>query len=157
MSITTSAFPMLYSAQRYADIHSTCTKVKVGCAIVSGYDRVVYGANRSFPDCTKTGCRRKALYGNQASEHRLPSDCAAIHAEIDALCNYAYTVSEIGKYDTEVYITRYPCEACARALISLGVNEVIYGRQQAASEYTKQMFKDANISLVHISDWGDNK
>lgn len=139
----------LSAAQDYANKNSTCCKVQVGSVIVSNKG-VVFGCNHGMSDCKNNGCRRIKLYGNASKEHRLPSDCDAVHSEVDAIGRAA----KLG-FKTEgatIYVTRYPCEACARAIVSAGISEVIYGREQSISSYTSAIFKAGGVKVLG-SNW----
>lgn len=141
-------------AQEYADKESGCKKVAVGSALVinSVYEIVVYGANKTLPICCKEqGCRRIDLYGEDSKNHRLPSDCRAIHSEIDAIAQAAaFGMSTRG---ATMFITRYPCESCARAIVRAGIKKVYYGREQEISEETKKIFEAGNVIVKWIKGW----
>ena len=98
-----------------------CTKVTVASLLeCTSPDAVVLGRNHVFGhNCAKEGCNRIRLYGENSCNHRLPSDCMSIHSEVDAIANAARN-----GYSTKgatIYVTRYPCEACARAIIQAGI------------------------------------
>jgi dCMP deaminase len=138
----------LYLAQNYAEKASGCLKVRVGCIIVKNNRAVSLGANRTIPDlCTTArGCLRVEKYGENTKVHRNPEDCRAIHAEIDAICtNHSDLVG------ATLYVTRYPCEACARVIIDAGIYRVVYGREQKISSETAQLFDRYNIDVIHYS------
>lgn len=144
----------LNEAQEYADSYSGCKKVAVGSILLPKTDSniVVYGCNTSLPvSCRETGCRRVELYGEDSKNHRLPSDCRSIHSEIDVI-----TQAAKWGYPTNgsiLIVTRYPCEACARAIVNAGIREVYYGRQQVISEETAEIFKRGLVKCVHVSSW----
>lgn len=136
-------------AQLYAEGYSGCIKVKVGAAIVKHGKLVSLGANKSYPDlCTTRGCLRVELYGDNYKSHRLPSDCRAIHSEIDAISSAMVDLN-----DSVIYVTRYPCEACARAIVSAGISYVVYGRRETISEETQRIFDYGHVNVYHKSDW----
>lgn len=139
-------------ADDYAEFYSGCQKVKVGCCIVKNNHIIGLGANRSMPNiCSREGCLRVALYGNDDKTHRDPSDCRAVHSEIDALADCASSTESTE--GATVYVTRYPCEACARALVSAKVSRVVYGRKQEISFQTQNIFNQAGCSVYHAKDW----
>ena len=148
----------LNSAQKYADKFSGCKKVRVGCLIICT-DRyatdIVYesfGANIGIGyNCLKDGCRRIKLYGEASKDHRLPSDCNSLHSEINAIANAAKCC--MSTRGATMFVTRYPCESCARAIVSAGIKAVYYGREQEISEYTKQIFDNGGVKYYHVSDW----
>lgn len=147
--IDTAAENMLTLAHNYAQMESGCQKVQVGCVITQYECIVALGTNRAIPDlCKVRGCLREELYGNNSKVHRNPSDCRAIHSEIDAICHARQSL--VG---ATIYVTRYPCEACARAIIAAGIAHVVYGRTQEITEETRKMFEDYNIECCHMSHW----
>lgn len=147
----------LDTAQQYANINSTCRKVAVGCAIVPREGVAVFGANRSVDvNCIVSGCLRVQKYGENGKQHRNPSDCRAVHSEVDAITRAAkWGVSTVG---ATAYVTRYPCEACARALVAAGISEVVYGRKAEISEETEAIFGFNGIKVIHAKwDYDDTE
>ena len=146
---------LLNMAQNYANIFSGCTKVAVGCVIVEDTlapNLFIFGANTSFPDnCKISGCLRVEKYGDNSKSHRNPDDCRAIHSEINAISSAAR--EGVNLKDKTIIVTRYPCEACARAIAHSGIKQVVYGRKQKISELTKQIFKFAGVAVIHIPEW----
>lgn len=141
----------LDAADRFAVAHCGCKKVHVGCVLVNPKNGLILssGVNRAIPNkCKSEECMRIQKYGEASKDHRLPSDCRAIHSEVDAICRCA--VNTRGSY---AYVTRYPCEACARALVAAGVRAVFYGRQQEISEEAKHIFASGNVRVHHINNW----
>ena len=146
----------LDTAQEYANRVSGCNKVAVGSAIVKDGKLVALGANRCLPDLCKTrrGCMRVELYGEDSKSHRNPEDCRAIHSEIDAICSAAS--SGISVKGASIFVTRYPCEGCAKAIIAAGINCVYYGGTAQISEQTAKMFANYDVTCVYIRDWKED-
>ena len=152
---------VLDSAHEYANKNSTCCKVKVGsCIIPNGDDSLfgletfkhaVYGCNHGYENCKENGCRRIRLYGEASKEHRLPSDCDSIHSEIDSICRAAS--KQILTKGATIFVTRYPCEACARAIVAAGIKKVVYGRKESISEYTAEIFSKNEVKVEKIKGW----
>jgi dCMP deaminase len=139
-------------AGAYAKEMSGCTKVSVGSCIVKNGAVVSLGANRTMPDLCKTrGCLRIELYGNNSKAHRNPEDCRAIHSEVDAIGNAAR--AGVNLDGATIYVTRYPCEACARLIITSGIKRVVYGRNQKVSTMTLQMFESAGVECYNESQY----
>lgn len=145
---------ILDEAQEYADEMSGCKKVTVGSAICLNDTNkvIIFGANCTLPgDCKEVGCLREELYGENNKSHRLPSDCRAIHSEIDAICkctNFGFSCK-----GATILVTRYPCEACARAIVNSGITKVYYGRKQEISDLTKEIFKGGGVKAYWIKGW----
>ena len=138
-------------AHRYPKTMTGRKKVHVGSIIVSDDNRTILGigANRAFPDlCKFRECLRVEKYGDNDKTHRGPADCRALHSEIDAICNSISSVK-----GATIFVTRYPCEACARAIVAAGIHEVVYGRQQKITEETQRIFDDAGVSVVWFKKW----
>lgn len=146
---------LMKKAQLYADFNSDCNKVAVGSALmvrVGGIEFAIYGANCTLPqNCKDVGCLREYLYGEDSKNHRLPSDCRAVHSEIDAITQAAKR--GISTNRATIIITRYPCEACARAIVGAGIAKVYYGRNQEISEETKKIFEAGHVKVEWINDF----
>lgn len=143
-------------AQLYANKVSGCNKVAVGSAIVKNGRIIALGANRGVPDLCKTqrGCLRVEKYGEDSKSHRNPEDCRAIHSEIDALCSAAS--SGISVDGASIFVTRYPCEGCAKAIISAGIKRVFYGGTARISQQTADMFDEYEVEFTYIPDWKED-
>lgn len=139
-------------ADWYASKASGCCKVAVGCVIVQDERIISFGANQSImSNCKLYGCYRQRRFGDDSKIHRNPEDCSAVHSEIDALAN----LHESAKGAT-VYVTRYPCEGCAKALIAAGVSRVIYGGSAQISLITDKMFDNYDIRVFWVPDWKED-
>ena len=135
-------------ADEFARNYTGCMKVHVGCIIVKPNGRIAgMGANTSNPCCKSKGiCHRIELYGENSKEHRLPSDCNAVHSEINAIIDAGHDCK-----GSTAYVTRYPCESCARALVQAGIKKVVYGRGQEISDHTKEILK--GVEVVWEKEW----
>ena len=140
-------------ALSYAKSLSGCNKVAVGSAIVKDGVVIGLGANRAIPDLCKTtrGCLRIEKYGEDSKIHRNPEDCRAIHSEIDAIC--AAAKAGVSTSGATIYVTRYPCENCAKALVAAGIKRVVYGGTTYTSEATDQILNDGLIDHYMANGW----
>ena len=139
----------LTRAQNYAEQNSTCAKVHVGALIITEDGHLVYGSNNGVMNCKKHGCRRVRLYGENSKIHRLPSDCDALHSEIDAICKAAS--KGLNLENAAIYVTRYPCEACARAIGASGIKKIYYGRNESISEYTQVILQNYGVDVEKVN------
>lgn len=146
---------LMEKAQLYAEDKSGCNKVAVGSVLLASVDSLefaIYGANCTLPQsCREVGCLRKSLYGEDSKNHRLPSDCRAIHSEIDVITQAAKR--GISTNGATIIVTRYPCEACARAIVGAGIAKVYYGRNKEISEETKKIFEAGHVKVEWIKDF----
>lgn len=143
-------------AGEYAEQFTGCTKVGVGSCLVKDDTIISMGANKAIPDlCTSSrGCLRVELYGENSKLHRNPEDCRAIHSEVDAIGRAAKV--GVSTQGATLYVTRYPCEACARLIITAGIKRVVYGRNQPISELTRQMFESAKVECYNCREYQEN-
>lgn len=145
----------LKMAGDYAKDATGCLKVSVGSCIVTIFGETILGANRVIGHrCEKEGCLRIAKYGDNAKTHRNPDDCLAIHSEIEAICRAASR--GVNVRGGAIFVTRYPCEACARAIVAAGIKKVVYGRSQEISAMTKQIFEDAGVRYYNCVDYQED-
>ena len=140
-------------ALSFARKRSGCNKVAVGSVIIKDNRAIAVGANRAIPDYCKTsrGCLRMEKYGNDSKVHRDPSDCRAIHSEVDAICSAACNGASIN--GATICVTRYPCESCAKAIVASGIAQVYYGGTADISEQTRLIFDIAGINVYKVEDW----
>lgn len=103
-------------------MRSTCARSQVGCVIVDEYQRIVAtgynGTPSGYPHCLCT-------------EEGDPCD-DTIHAEINALITADYH-----RIHT-VYVTSFPCKACAMALANTPMKRLVYRdlyRDMSGSKY----------------------
>lgn len=140
-------------AGAYAKYNTGCTKVSVGSCVVKGEKILAVGANRAIPDLCRSqrGCLRIEKYGTNSKLHRNPEDCRAIHSEVDAIGDAAKRGNSTE--GATIYVTRYPCEACARLIITAGIKRVVYGRNQIISDLTKDMFESYGVECYNCGDY----
>ena len=142
----------LKMASHYANQMSGCVKVKVGSCIVKNDSIVAFGSNRTMPNlCKHKGCLRVEKYGNNFKAHRNPDDCRAIHSEVDAIGNAVR--NGVNLSGSTIYVTRYPCENCARLIVTSGIKHVVYGRQQEISRMSSSIFESAGVSCYSEKEY----
>ena len=144
---------ILTLADNYAKQNTTCKKTAVGCYLVEegGWRKVLgKGANRGGVNCREEGCLREELFGDNSKEHR--SVCRCVHSEINALSRVADDRKVCLKGAT-AFVTRYPCDACAKALVEAGIKGVVYGRPFEISEEAKTLFRENAVEVIHMADW----
>lgn len=71
-----------------------------------------------------------------------------MHSELNAILNYKGESLEGSK----IYVTLFPCNECAKAIIQSGIKEVIYFNNKyegtPAVEASKKMFNSAKVKLT---------
>ncbi len=143
-------------AYSYAQNTSGCCKVAVGSLIEKDNVIIAMGSNQAMPNLCKSprGCLRKELYGDDSKVHRNPADCRAIHSEVDAICAAAMQGSSTK--GATIFVTRYPCESCAKAIVAAGITHVIYGGTADISQETRKILDDGHVDIAKADGWRED-
>lgn len=136
----------LQLAQNYANTFSECQKVKVGSLIVHDGNYIL-GANTVIPGfCDRVGCNKVLPHDG------LPHCVSTIHSEIQAIIRAKRNLD-----GATIFVTRYPCESCARAIVTAGIDKVVYGRAPKISTDTERIFAEAGIEVIHIPEFNPSE
>ena len=136
----------MLSAERSKDPHT-----QVGACIVGEDNRILSVGYNGMPQ----GCEDDDMpWGRDGSA--LDSKYMFVcHAELNAILNYRGNESVRG---AKVYVTLFPCNECAKALIQAGIKEVIYiSDKYASSESTmasKKMFDMTGVKYRQFKPAG---
>lgn len=120
---------------------------KVGAVIVDKKNRIVSLGYNGFP---------REVDDDMDSRHERPNKYFFTeHAERNAIFNSRENLD-----GCKIYVNMYPCADCARAIIQMGISEVIINDKFANIMNVKwsdsgiaslEMLKEAGISIRHIS------
>ncbi len=103
---------------------AACTRSRVGAVLVKD-NRIVStgynGAPAGEVHCTDGGCPRGRLSYDELPPNSEYDNCIALHAEINCL---AYSRDEAR--GGVMYVTRAPCDWCAKVLDAFGVERVVH-------------------------------
>ena len=119
---------------------------QVGCCIVNENNRILSVGYNGFP----SGCDDDEFPWEREAESMLDTKYPFVcHAELNAILN-----SRVSLEGSRLYVTLFPCNECAKAIIQSGIKEVIYvSDKYSESEATiasKKMLLSANIKLRQI-------
>lgn len=119
---------------------------QVGCCIVNENNRILSVGYNGFP----SGCNDDEFPWEREAESMLDTKYPFVcHAELNAILN-----SRVSLEGSRLYVTLFPCNECAKAIIQSGIKEVIYvSDKYSDSEATiasKKMLLSANIKLRQI-------
>ena len=127
----------LLSAQRSKDDHT-----QVGACIVNAERRIVSVGYNGMP----TGCADDVMPWEREGdflETKYPFVC---HAELNAILNCSASLR-----GCTLYVTLFPCNECAKAIIQCGIRRVVYlENKYAGTDATcasEQMLKMAGVAL----------
>ncbi|MCD7774541.1 MAG: dCMP deaminase family protein [Clostridiales bacterium] len=137
----------ILSAKRSKDPNT-----QVGACIVNGNNRIMSVGYNGFP----MGCSDDEFPWERIGDEldtKYPYVC---HAELNAILNSRGANLE----NCRLYVTHFPCNECAKAIIQSGIKEVYYiSDKHAANKSTiasKKMFDAAGVSVNRlISDCED--
>ena len=116
---------------------------QVGACIVNAENRIVSVGYNGFP----AGCDDDVFPWERAGDDRYNTKYLYVcHAEFNAILN-----CERGNLrGCTVYVTLFPCNECAKAIIQSGIKEVVYMEDKYASTAgviaSKRMFEMAGVS-----------
>ena len=92
-------------------------KTQVGACIVNKDNKILSigynGSPRGFAD--------DILPWNSEGEFKELKNYYVCHSELNAILNYTGDLT-----DTKLYVTLFPCNECAKAIVQSGIKEVIY-------------------------------
>lgn len=110
----------LLSAQRSKD-----NSTQVGACIVNSDKKIVSVGYNGMP----TGCCDDEMPWERSAEHELDTKYPYVcHAELNAILN-----SNIGSLSgCTLYVTLFPCNECAKAIIQCGIKRVVYRENKYA-------------------------
>ena len=126
-------------------LRSKDPNTKVGACIVKDNKILSTGYN-GFP----RGCNDNKYPWDKGNENEVDNKYFyVVHAELNAILNSTQSVK-----DSTIYVTLYPCNECAKAIIQSGIKKVIYKNIDLSTEekkckiqHTGQMFTDAGVEV----------
>ena len=119
---------------------STCSRLNLGCVIVSGGEHknriIAAGYNGYLPGAP------------HCSQVRDGHEMATVHAEQNAIADAARRgVSLNGSI---AYITHYPCINCAKLLISSGIRTIKFLHDYNNDELVASLAAEAGVEIVQL-------
>lgn len=121
---------------------------QVGACIVSPEHKILSMGYNGFPK----GCSDEVFPWNREGEDN--KYFYSTHSELNAILNYRGG----GLEGTIMYVTLFPCNECAKAIIQSGIREVIYDSDKYQDTPTvaasKKMLKAAGVVYRHYEHTG---
>ena len=126
---------------------------QVGACIVSEDNKILSMGYNGFPK----GCSDDEFPWGKEHEADDPYNAKyfySTHSELNAILNYRGGSLEGSK----LYVTLFPCNECAKAIIQAGLKTVVYASDKyadtAATLASKRMFRAAGVELVPYQHTG---
>ena len=138
---------------KLAAMRSKDPNTQVGTCIVSGDNKILSMGYNGFPK----GCDDDEFPWERDGEDELNTKYPFVtHSELNAILNYRGGSLEGAK----LYVSLFPCNECAKAIIQAGIRTVVYDSDKysssAATRAAKKMFDSANVEYYPYQRSGKN-
>lgn len=130
---------------KLSSLRSKDPNTQVGACIVDDANKVVSIGYNGFP----IGCSDVEFPWGRDGEYLNSKYPYVVHAELNAILNSPRTVS-----GTTIYVTLFPCNECAKAIIQSGIKKVIYESDKYKDNQifiaSRKMLEAAGVILEQI-------
>ena len=137
---------------RLAGLRSKDPNSQVGSCIVSTDNKILSMGYNGLP----LGCSDDEYPWAREGEPLDTKYVYVTHSELNAILNYRGGNLEGAK----IYVSLFPCNECAKAIIQSGITEIIYGEDKypdtPAGISSKRMLDWAGVNCRKYSFWGQN-
>lgn len=118
---------------------------QVGACIVNDKNRVVGIGYNGMP----YGCSDDEYPWEREGEYHETKYAYVVHAELNAILN------STGSLDNcSIFVSLFPCNECAKAIIQSGISEVVYESDKYAEDTkvmaSKRMLQSAGVSFRQV-------
>ena len=126
-------------------LRSKDPNTQVGAAIVDENHRVVSVGYNGFP----TGVSDDEFPWSREGDVLTSKYAFVVHAELNAILNSQRSVR-----GCTIYVSLFPCNECAKAIIQAGITCVVYESDKydgtEGNVASKRMFHDAGVELIQL-------
>lgn len=125
--------------------NSKCWWRQVGTVLVKGGKIILRAFNEMMPfsdECYKVGCVRDKI-----PPGKIPEICSVAHAEAKIVAQAAKEGIEL--LGTTMYITHFPCPACAKLIALSGIKKLVYSRGSSVFDGEKVM-KSRGVNIIKL-------
>lgn len=123
---------------------------QVGACIVSSDNKILSMGYNGFP----MGCSDEDFPWSREGEELDTKYPFVTHGELNAILNYRGGSLE----GTKLYVSLFPCNECAKAIIQAGIRTVVYNSDKyegsVANRASKRMFDAAGVAYIPYSPTG---
>ncbi len=128
-------------------LRSKDPNTQVGAAIVDENHRVVSVGYNGFPK----GCSDDEFPWSREGGVLTSKYAFVVHAELNAILNSPRSVN-----GCTIYVSLFPCNECAKAIIQSGIKRIVYESDKYAQTETtqasKKMLEAAGVELVQLEN-----
>jgi len=133
------------SGMRSKDPHT-----QVGACIVSSDNKILSMGYNGFPN----GCSDDEFPWDRDGEDENTKYFYVTHSELNAILNYRGGSLE----GTKLYVSLFPCNECAKAIIQAGIKTIVYDSDKydntPSNRASKRMFDAAGVTYIPYSRSG---
>ncbi|MDE7432196.1 MAG: dCMP deaminase family protein [Lachnospiraceae bacterium] len=133
-----------------ASMRSKDPGTQVGACIVSSKNKILSMGYNGFPN----GCSDDEFSWKRDGEGMNSKYLYTTHSELNAILNYRGGSLEGAK----MYVTLFPCNECAKAIIQAGITELVYDSDKYADTISvlasKRMLKAAGVHCTKYEHSG---
>ncbi len=123
---------------------------QVGCCIVSVSNRILSMGYNGMPN----GCSDEIFPWDREGEFLDVKYSYVVHAELNAILNFRGGSLE----GSTLYVSLFPCNECAKAIIQAGISDVVYAEDKygnlSSTKAAKRMFDAAGVRYRKYSAAG---
>lgn len=133
------------SLAHLSGMRSKDPNTQVGACIVNERKRIVGIGYNGFP----YGCDDDKYPWEREGGFLDTKYAYVVHAELNAILNATEPL-----HGCTIYVSLFPCNECAKAIIQSGIKKVVYEddkyRDTEASEASRRMLRSAGVELRHV-------
>lgn len=123
---------------------------QVGACIVSEDNKILSMGYNGFP----IGCSDELFPWAREGDTLNTKYAYVVHSELNAILNYCGGSLQ----GTKIYVTLFPCNECAKAIIQAGIKTVIYDSDKydgtPANIVSKKLLETAGVKVVKYKKSG---
>ncbi len=136
---------------KLAGMRSKDPNTQVGACIVSQDNKILSIGYNGFP----VGCSDDDFPWERESDNPLDTKYYYVtHSELNAILNFRGTTLEGSK----LYVSLFPCNECAKAIIQSGIREIVYETDKYANTLevmaSKKMLTAAGVKMRQYAAGG---
>ena len=133
-----------------AAMRSKDPNTQVGACIVSKDHKILSIGYNGFP----IGCSDDDFPWSREGDDLDRKYVYTVHSELNAILNYRGGSLE----GARIYVTLFPCNECAKAIIQSGIRELVYDQDKYADTVSvlasKRMLRTAGVTLIRYERSG---
>lgn len=124
---------------------SKCWWRQVGAVLIKDGNVILKAFNEMMPfddECYKIGCVRDEIPPGKLSEI-----CSVAHTEAAIIASAAQKGNSLKR--TTIYVTHFPCPACAKLIALSGIKKLVYSRGSAVFD-GKRVMESRGVDIIKI-------